>query len=347
MMQRRSGPGQSEDAIMRRFKWGWLLALVVCLGGSCTVQPEQMALVPPSPSPWTQPPPTQVMATVTVVPQPVCDNSCGGSSDSTPSWMIPIPVPAKIATHTLEATPMPRTSNFITLTIVYDNLPLDARLKTAWGFACLVETGKATVLFDTGGGGPTLMNNLAVLGFEPRRIDAIVLSHIHDDHVGGLDALLSVNGLATVFVPRSFPDAFKTRVSQRAPVIQVREPMTITQDIRTTGEIDGAIIEQALIVQTNKGLVVITGCAHPGIVEIARRARAYGDIYLIMGGFHLGDKSAQDVEAIIAELKRLGVHQVAPSHCTGEAAIRQFNAAFGADFIQAGAGLRIVVPTKD
>lgn len=237
---------------------------------------------------------------------------------------------------------MPRASNPVTLTIVYDNLPLDTRLKTAWGFACLVGTGQATVLFDTGGDGPTLMGNLAALGFDPRRIDAVVLSHIHDDHTGGLDALLNVNNRLTVYAPQSFPAEFKTRVSQRAPVIQVHEPMTITPHIRTTGEAGTAIVEQSLIVETDKGLIVITGCAHPGIVEIVRRAKAYGEVYLVMGGFHLGDKSAREVDAIIVELKRLGVRQVAPCHCTGDEAIQLFRAAFGADFIQAGAGLQIV-----
>jgi 7,8-dihydropterin-6-yl-methyl-4-(beta-D-ribofuranosyl)aminobenzene 5'-phosphate synthase len=91
-------------------------------------------------------------------------------------------------------------------------------------------------------------------------------------------------------------------------------------------------------------LIVMTGCAHPGIVEIVRRAKAYGEVYLVMGGFHLGDKSAREVDAIIAELKRLGVRQVAPCHCTGDEAIQLFRAAFGADFIQAGAGAVIHAP---
>jgi 7,8-dihydropterin-6-yl-methyl-4-(beta-D-ribofuranosyl)aminobenzene 5'-phosphate synthase len=242
---------------------------------------------------------------------------------------------------------MPRAGSPITLTIVYDNLPFDARLKTAWGFACLVEIGETTVLFDTGGDGPTLMGNMAALDIDPRRIDAVVLSHIHSDHTGGLDALLAVNDLVTVFVPRSFPDEFKARVSRRVPVIQVREPMTVTDHIRTTGEMGTSIIEQSLIVETDEGLIVVAGCAHPGIVEIVQQAKRYGDVYLVLGGFHLGDRSAQEVETIIAALKRLGVRKVAPSHCTGEKAIEQFKAAFGKDFILAGAGLRFVIPARD
>jgi 7,8-dihydropterin-6-yl-methyl-4-(beta-D-ribofuranosyl)aminobenzene 5'-phosphate synthase len=316
---------------MRRFKWGWLLALVACLGGMCVAHHGQVAFIPPSPSPRPQPATTQVMATVT----------------ATPTRMTLTDVPTRIATHTPGATPMPRATSSVTLTIVYDNLPFDARLKTDWGFACLVETGKATVLFDTGGDGPTLMSNMAALGIDPRRIDAVVLSHVHSDHTGGLDALLAVNDLATVFVPRSFPDEFKTRVSKRVPIIQVRELMTVTDHIRTTGEMGTSIIEQSLIVETDKGLIVITGCAHPGIVEIAKRAKGYGEINLIVGGFHLGDKSTGEIEAVIAELKRLGVRQVAPSHCTGETAIQQFRAAWGADFVQAGVGLRVVIPARD
>ena len=114
--------------------------------------------------------------------------------------------------------------------------------------------------------------------------------------------------------------------------------MSPTDHVRATGELGTAIVEQSLIVETDKGLVVITGCAPPGIVEIVRRAKVYGVVYLVMGGFHLGDKSAREIETIIADLKRLGVRQVAPSHCTGDEAIQLFRAAFGADSILVGAG---------
>jgi 7,8-dihydropterin-6-yl-methyl-4-(beta-D-ribofuranosyl)aminobenzene 5'-phosphate synthase len=114
--------------------------------------------------------------------------------------------------------------------------------------------------------------------------------------------------------------------------------MVIADQMRTTGEIGGAIIEQSLIVETDSGLVVVTGCAHPGIIEIVRRAKQYGDIYLAIGGFHLGGKSADEIETVIKMLKGLGVRKVAPCHCTGDLALRLFKAAFGADFIPAGVG---------
>jgi 7,8-dihydropterin-6-yl-methyl-4-(beta-D-ribofuranosyl)aminobenzene 5'-phosphate synthase len=315
---------------MCRSRWGWLLALALCLGGLCVAHHIQIALVSPSPQP--QPVTAQVTAATAAPTDTVATPA--------PTWTL-TPMP------TMGATRVPPTIHPITLTIVYDNNPLDARLKPAWGFACLVETGQTTVLFDTGGDGPTLMSNMAALAIDPRRIDAVVLSHNHDDHTGGLDALLKVNDHPDVYVPRSFAENLKTRVGGHGYVVQVHEPMTITDHVRTTGELGTAIVEQSLIVETDKGLVVMTGCAHPGIVEIVLKAKSFGDVYLVIGGFHLGDKSAREVETVIAELKQLGVRKVAPSHCTGEKAIAQFKAAFGADFIQAGVGLSIVASAID
>jgi 7,8-dihydropterin-6-yl-methyl-4-(beta-D-ribofuranosyl)aminobenzene 5'-phosphate synthase len=228
------------------------------------------------------------------------------------------------------------TSKPITLTIVYDNRSADPRLGTAWGFACLIETGAMTILFDTGGDGQLLLANMKTLGIDPQAIDAVVLSHIHSDHTGGLDRLLAINDRLTVYLPRSFPASFKARIHN--PVVEVSEAVQIADHIRTTGELGAAIIEQALIIETPCGLIVLTGCAHPGIVEIVHQAKTAGKIYLAMGGFHLADRSAAEVEAVIAELKRSGVQQAAPGHCTGDRAIEQFRAAFGPDFIPIGAG---------
>lgn len=93
----------------------------------------------------------------------------------------------------------------MTLTVIYDNNPSDPRFRTAWGFACWVETPDGVVLFDTGGDGPTLPNNLAEGGMDPRAVDAVVLSHAHGDHTGGLMGLLDAGARPTVYVPVSFP----------------------------------------------------------------------------------------------------------------------------------------------
>ncbi len=232
----------------------------------------------------------------------------------------------------------------ITLTVAYDNNAFDARLKTAWGFACVVETPGLTVLFDTGGDGPTLMTNLEMLGIDPRRINSVVLSHYHADHTGGLDSLLEVGAPEAVYVPQSFPADFKTNVAKRVrQLVEVHNPMTITDQIRITGELGSNIIEQSLIIETNRGLVVLTGCAHPGIVEIVRQAKTYGEVHLAIGGFHLMNESASQITSVVTALKGLGVQKVAPCHCTGDTARQLFRDQFGANFILAGVGTIIVI----
>jgi 7,8-dihydropterin-6-yl-methyl-4-(beta-D-ribofuranosyl)aminobenzene 5'-phosphate synthase len=216
-------------------------------------------------------------------------------------------------------------------------VPHDPALVDAWGFACLVEAGGGTVLFDTGGEGPILMGNMAALGINLAAIDAVVLSHIHGDHVGGLDSFLAAAGHdPPVYVPAAFPASFKEQVSARTDLVEVTGSMEILPGIHSTGELGRSIVEQGLIVETGEGMVVVTGCAHPGVVEMVRRAREVldGEIALVMGGFHLGQASYSRIEDIIGDFRALGVRMVAPSHCTGELALRQFREAYGADFVR-------------
>jgi 7,8-dihydropterin-6-yl-methyl-4-(beta-D-ribofuranosyl)aminobenzene 5'-phosphate synthase len=229
----------------------------------------------------------------------------------------------------------------LTLTIVYDNNAYDPRLKTAWGFSCLIEYRGQVILFDTGGDSPTLLANMAKLDIDPGEIERVVLSHIHGDHTGGLSGLLPIAGDSlTVFVPRSFPTRFKDAVRTRAQLMEVQESREIGEEVYITGELGTGIIEQSLAVKTDEGLVVVTGCAHPGIVEVVRKAKALSgdEVCLVLGGFHLGGKSQREIEGILSEFRRLGVRKVAPCHCTGEQAIRMFRQEYGEDFIQAGAG---------
>lgn len=229
----------------------------------------------------------------------------------------------------------------MTVTIVYDNNDYDPRLKTAWGFACLLEFGDHTVLFDTGGDGPTLLGNMDKLGLDPRRIEAVILSHIHGDHTGGLAGLLAVHSDVTVYAPRSFPASFKTQVQAAgAELVEVSKPLEIVPGVYSTGEVRGNIIEQALVAKSAQGLLVITGCAHPGIVRMVEQAQEVGkdDIHLMLGGFHLENKSAEAIERVVAEFRRLGVQKVAPCHCSGDKARKLFAEECGDDYALNGLG---------
>jgi 7,8-dihydropterin-6-yl-methyl-4-(beta-D-ribofuranosyl)aminobenzene 5'-phosphate synthase len=228
----------------------------------------------------------------------------------------------------------------VSFTVVYDNNAYDPALRTAWGFSCWVETGDRVTLFDTGGDGPTLLANMAALGLDPQAIETVVLSHTHGDHTGGLADLLDAGAEPTVYVPAAFPASFKADVQARTNLVEVTVPVEVSPGVYTTGQLGSRIVEQALVVGTGAGWVVVTGCAHPGIVKMVRRAQEIvdGEIVLAMGGFHLGSASEHQIERIIAEFRDIGVRQVAPCHCTGDQARRMLADAYGADCTLAGLG---------
>jgi 7,8-dihydropterin-6-yl-methyl-4-(beta-D-ribofuranosyl)aminobenzene 5'-phosphate synthase len=290
---------------------------------------------------------------------------CWASTETTVSvTSLPAPTPTVSPTTEPVDTPMPEATlertleamEIVTFTILYDNNAYDPALRTDWGFACMVETGAATVLFDTGGNGTILMGNMAALGFDPQAVDVVVLSHAHGDHTGGLAALLDAGVKPIVYVPAAFPASFKADVRARTDLVQVIDPIEILPGIYTSGEVGSSIVEQALMVETGEGLVVITGCAHPGVVQMVRRAkeaveggagRGSATPLLVMGGFHLRDASRSQIETIIADLRDLGVQRVAPCHCTGDVARQMFADAFGGDCTLAGVGQVFVVGRRE
>lgn len=208
-----------------------------------------------------------------------------------------------------------------------------------------METDEATALFDTGGDGATLLANMAQLDLDPRAVDAVVLSHAHGDHTGGLGALLGKGVEPIVYVPASFSASFKEGVRAHTELVEVTGAAEIAPGFHTTGEVGSGIIEQALAVETEDGLVVVTGCAHPGVVKMVRRARKSvdDDVALVMGGFHLSGASRGRIKRIIGDFRGMGVRRVAPCHCTGDSARQMFADAFGEAYAPAGVGWSITV----
>jgi 7,8-dihydropterin-6-yl-methyl-4-(beta-D-ribofuranosyl)aminobenzene 5'-phosphate synthase len=228
----------------------------------------------------------------------------------------------------------------MTITVIHDNNSHKKGLETAWGFSCVITGTEKTILFDTGPG-QALLNNMEKLVIEPESIDCIVLSHIHSDHSGGLKYLLGRGAKLSVYLLKSFPKRFKENVQKHgAKVIEVEQPLKICEDVYSTGQLGNWIKEQSLIIRTDNELMVITGCAHPGIVKIIRTVKALheGDIAFLMGGFHLEWAGQRKIENIISAFKQLGVHCVGPAHCSGNKAKRLFGRDFGKRCLNIGAG---------
>ena len=234
----------------------------------------------------------------------------------------------------------------MSITVVYDNNKYDGRLTTAWGFSCVVKFPEETILFDTGGDGTILLSNMAKVGINPEEIDAVVLSHIHGDHTGGLDKFLKQSSQVTVYMPLSFPQWMKENVKSSGAIVkEVHEPRQLLEGVFTTGELDGGVTEQSLLVTTSRGLVVITGCAHPGIVNIVKKAKEISrdKVYLVIGGFHLLEAFQSQLSYVAESLLHLGVEKVALCHCSGDEAREWFEDYFGENYIDCGAGKDIII----
>jgi len=229
----------------------------------------------------------------------------------------------------------------ITLISVYDNYQVDPDLKTAWGFGCIINTSAEQILFDTGGDSEILLFNMEKMNIDPKSINKVIISHIHGDHLGGLEGFLEKNSNVTVFIPSSFPNSFRDMItSQGAEFVDISSPIKISNFVYTTGELYGPPEEQSLIIDSKKGLAVITGCAHPGIVNIVKRAKKLmkkDKVYLVLGGFHHPPLSC------VKEFKELGVEKVAPSHCTGDLVREAFRKEYKEDFIEYGVGKTIEI----
>lgn len=232
--------------------------------------------------------------------------------------------------------------------ILFDSTSMNSQLVTGWGFSCLIND---RILFDTGENENYLLSNMKKMNISTAAIKLVVISHDHWDHTRGMWGFLKKRNNVTVYACPSFDKSFHKNVEMRnAGVIKNKSFCKISKNIYTTGEIIGNykgchMPEQALVLKTPKGIVIITGCAHPGIVKIIKKVQEniFGDIYLVLGGFHLKDKHPRTIQSIVAKFRELGIKKVAPCHCTGEHAIELFKQEYVDDFIEIKVGQKIKI----
>jgi len=179
-------------------------------------------------------------------------------------------------------------------------------------------------------------------GFWVATRDLLIISHQHWDHTGGIYYILDANRNLQISVPKSFSMHFKSDMKRYgAKLIESEGVCEIFPGLFTTGELDGPVKEQAALLKTDAGTVVITGCAHPGIVrivEIAQKILPENDLALVMGGFHLLNDGNEEILSIIKRFQSLGVRYAAASHCSGERARKLFARKYAKRFIRLGAG---------
>jgi 7,8-dihydropterin-6-yl-methyl-4-(beta-D-ribofuranosyl)aminobenzene 5'-phosphate synthase len=268
------------------------------------------------------------------------------------------------------------------VTILYDAFGGRRELTRDWGFAALVEYGGKRILFDTGNNADIFAHNVRALGIDLRRLDFVVVSHRHGDHVAGLNYLLRVNPRVKIYAPRenfgifgsalpgtfyrrdsTLPDSLryfnaasreevrsgtlwpKANFSWVDSLTEVAPGVAIISTVSNTpGTLE--LRELSLAIRTPKGLVLLVGCSHPGIETILAAARPWSDhVHLVFGGLHLVTSADTTITRIATALHDTWrIDGIAPGHCTGEPAFAALKRLFGARYLYAGLGTVTEVP---
>ena len=233
--------------------------------------------------------------------------------------------------------------------ILFNSSSNSEGLSVGWGLSFLIDN---RIIFDTGEKGNLLANNINKLEVDLSLIEAVVISHDHWDHTGGLWEILKQRPNINVYGCSGFSDEFKNKVkSANGQLIENSGFLEISENVYTTEEIKGEyknkdISEQAIVVNTGKGLTVITGCAHPGILQIldiVRKKFPEKKIYAVFGGFHLMGKELRNINFLVEAVKNLKVEKVGPTHCSGTEAENIFRNSYKDDFLAMKIGETVIV----
>jgi 7,8-dihydropterin-6-yl-methyl-4-(beta-D-ribofuranosyl)aminobenzene 5'-phosphate synthase len=266
------------------------------------------------------------------------------------------------------------------ITVLYDAFGRDSSMTKDWGFAALIETGGKRILFDTGNNSAVLARNVTARRVDLTRLDFVVMSHRHGDHIGGLNHVLSVNPDVPIYAPKenfgvfgaSLPGTFYRRNEALPPDMRYfggKPPETLrfgtpwpqakfTWVARTTEVaprfhlillkgpwgVDLDVMEISLAIDTPAGIVLVVGCSHPTIEKIVEAAEAAigKPIHLIIGGLHLLPAKDEETRRIATALHDAWkVEWIAPVHCTGEFAFQILKEAFGDRYLYAGLGTAV------
>jgi len=268
------------------------------------------------------------------------------------------------------------------ITVLYDAFGKDAGMTKDWGYAALVEINGKRILFDTGGDPAIFATNVKAKGVDLTKLDFVVLSHRHGDHVSGLSYVLKVNPKVKIYAPQDglggiFGSAIPSKFYRKDETLPAEMryyggtppeimklgtlvPGANIQLIDKTTEVTPGITlialisdvpgtrelkELSLAIDTPDGLVLVVGCSHPGIETIVAEAvKLNPHIHFLTGGLHLVTAQDPVIKAVARALHdTYKVDFIAPGHCSGEPTFTVLQKAFGDRYLYAGLGTTLSV----
>jgi 7,8-dihydropterin-6-yl-methyl-4-(beta-D-ribofuranosyl)aminobenzene 5'-phosphate synthase len=199
---------------------------------------------------------------------------------------------------------------------------------------------------DTSSSFQAFIDNTSKLGLDLSEIEAILTSHWHSDHCGALSRVLPlIRHSAPVYVPSASTSGIREIMNANGEPVVCSQPIEFTDGLMSTGEIPNGISEHSLLVNVkNKGLVILVGCSHSGIINILNRAQKVSDvnkIYAVMGGFHTS--SVGEGMRVGELLRELDVRLVSPCHCTSNNAKYGIAKILGERCVKNGSGKMISI----
>jgi 7,8-dihydropterin-6-yl-methyl-4-(beta-D-ribofuranosyl)aminobenzene 5'-phosphate synthase len=274
----------------------------------------------------------------------------------------------------------PNKADTISITTLIDDIPSE-KLRSEHGVSLLINYGEKRILFDTGQSN-LLLGNAKILDIDLINTDAIVISHGHYDHTGGLSNVLNIASKAKIYLhPAATEPKFSKKVSgaisigmsdfakkaiQGRDVIWTTTPAQIFPGIAVTGQVprinnfedvggaffldencrkpDELLDDQTLFIESAKGLIVVFGCAHSGVVntlDYISKSTGQNKIYAVIGGMHLLNASQIRIANTIEAFKKYEIQKIVPLHCTGQRAVKDLKNIFGDKCLSSGTGGQI------